>query len=394
MVEPARRDRRRQTRQASSATTKRPADAAPDGRDRVLERRIPGRHAGSARRAAQRIWFREQPHRVARRFAALSGRGRRGRRWSQSCAAGSIRAPGSHAPSLPRARAAILAAAIAANQPTRTGLLARSVRYSRHAVSRHHGAIAGRRWTQARLRALEGAGWRCGRCGAAGALGGSPPDSAASRRRAVRPREPRRAVCRSCHVAAHRRPLTDAENGMARPGGRHPVAFPANPSSPYLQLTETGASGDSISRSGSGRYETGSPRNGSGWPSYRCSTRSTPRPAPNSTPSRRPPRTLSASYAPLRSPPTTEDRASVVETGAKPEGADRLELRSRASIGRFLLGAAGPASSGGAEAELQAENCGLERRTDPAGDVRARPARPAPPSPRSGRSPRHRAPSA
>lgn len=51
----------------------------------------------------------------------------------------------------------------------------------------------------------------------------------------------------------------------------------------------------------------------------------------------------------------TEDRSSVVDaaTGAKPEDRDRLELRSRCSVGAYLLGAGGRQS--GAEAELQAE---------------------------------------
>ena len=50
-----------------------------------------------------------------------------------------------------------------------------------------------------------------------------------------------------------------------------------------------------------------------------------------------------------------EDRASVIETGtASGTDTDRLELRSRASIGRFLLGAAS-GKLAGAEAELQAE---------------------------------------
>ena len=50
-----------------------------------------------------------------------------------------------------------------------------------------------------------------------------------------------------------------------------------------------------------------------------------------------------------------EDRASVIDTGAASgTDTDRLELRSRASIGRFLLGAASGKLSG-AERELQAE---------------------------------------
>ena len=62
--------------------------------------------------------------------------------------------------------------------------------------------------------ALEAAGWRCGRCGVAGRLevhhrrplhlGGARYDP-----------ENLEVVCRGCHVAAHRRPLTDAERAWA-----------------------------------------------------------------------------------------------------------------------------------------------------------------------------------
>ena len=48
----------------------------------------------------------------------------------------------------------------------------------------------------------------------------------------------------------------------------------------------------------------------------------------------------------------TEDRAAVVETAEGDTDPERVELRSRASIGRFLLGAG---KTSGAEAELQAE---------------------------------------
>ena len=77
-------------------------------------------------------------------------------------------------------------------------------------MSANHAAIAGRLWTQARRVALESAGWRCGRCGRSGRLeahhriplhrGGAPYAA-----------ENLVVLCRSCHVAAHRRPLTDAE---------------------------------------------------------------------------------------------------------------------------------------------------------------------------------------
>ena len=77
-------------------------------------------------------------------------------------------------------------------------------------MSGHHAALSGARWAQTRRRALEVAGWRCGRCGAAGRLevhhkqplhrGGEPYDPANLE-----------VVCRSCHVEAHRRPLTEAE---------------------------------------------------------------------------------------------------------------------------------------------------------------------------------------
>ena len=77
-------------------------------------------------------------------------------------------------------------------------------------MSRRHGAIAGRQWTQARRVALECSGWRCSRCGAAGRLevhhrtplhlGGAPYAA-----------ENLEVMCRSCHIDAHRPVLTDAE---------------------------------------------------------------------------------------------------------------------------------------------------------------------------------------
>ena len=77
-------------------------------------------------------------------------------------------------------------------------------------MSGHHRRLSGPQWDAARLRVLEGAGWRCERCQAAGALeahhktplhrGGAPYDP-----------ENLLVLCRACHVAAHRRPLTAAE---------------------------------------------------------------------------------------------------------------------------------------------------------------------------------------
>lgn len=68
-------------------------------------------------------------------------------------------------------------------------------------------AIRGPRWDRARRGALDRAGWRCEGCGRAGRLevhhkrplqkGGAAydPDNLA-------------ALCRECHIEAHRRPLT------------------------------------------------------------------------------------------------------------------------------------------------------------------------------------------
>lgn len=77
-------------------------------------------------------------------------------------------------------------------------------------MSGHHRALDGPRWLRTRRRALEAAGWRCERCGVAGRLeahhrkplhlGGEPyaPENL-------------KVLCRTCHIDAHRRPLTDAE---------------------------------------------------------------------------------------------------------------------------------------------------------------------------------------
>ena len=57
----------------------------------------------------------------------------------------------------------------------------------------------------------------------------------------------------------------------------------------------------------------------------------------------------------------TEDRAAVIDTAAEGTDPDRVELRSRASVGRFLLSAG---KTTGAEAELQAE-MGLDQNQIP-----------------------------
>ena len=77
-------------------------------------------------------------------------------------------------------------------------------------MSGYHARLDGPRWAATRLRALAGAGWRCEACGAAGRLevhhrvplhrGGAPYDPA----NLV-------ALCRGCHIDAHRRPVTAAE---------------------------------------------------------------------------------------------------------------------------------------------------------------------------------------
>ena len=82
-------------------------------------------------------------------------------------------------------------------------------------MSRHHAALSAPRWAQARKQALESAGWRCERCGHAGALeahhrrplhrGGAPYDP-----------ENLEVLCKPCHFAAHRRPLSEAEKAWRR----------------------------------------------------------------------------------------------------------------------------------------------------------------------------------
>ena len=82
-------------------------------------------------------------------------------------------------------------------------------------MSSYHARLDGPRWAATRLRALAGAGWRCGRCGRAGALevhhkrplhhGGAPYDPANLE-----------VVCRACHIDVHRRPLTEAEAAWRR----------------------------------------------------------------------------------------------------------------------------------------------------------------------------------
>ena len=81
-------------------------------------------------------------------------------------------------------------------------------------MSGHHARLDGPRWLQTRRRALEVAGWRCSQCGRAGALevhhrtplhlGG---DAYAAENVVV--------LCRGCHIDAHRRPLTAAEQAWA-----------------------------------------------------------------------------------------------------------------------------------------------------------------------------------
>ena len=82
-------------------------------------------------------------------------------------------------------------------------------------MSLHHRQLSGPRWAQARKQALVSAGWRCSRCGHASRLevhhvealqhDGEPY---ASSNLLV--------LCRSCHIAAHRRPLTEAEQEWRR----------------------------------------------------------------------------------------------------------------------------------------------------------------------------------
>ena len=77
-------------------------------------------------------------------------------------------------------------------------------------MSRHHRRLSAPRWAQARKQALEATGWRCERCGHAGALevhhiealqhDGDPYES----KNLV-------VLCKPCHFAAHRRPVTEAE---------------------------------------------------------------------------------------------------------------------------------------------------------------------------------------
>ena len=82
-------------------------------------------------------------------------------------------------------------------------------------VSRHHAALDGPQWAAARRRALEAAAWRCGRCGRSGRL------EVHHRRPLHRGGEPYQldnleVVCRACHIDAHRRPLTEAEQAWRR----------------------------------------------------------------------------------------------------------------------------------------------------------------------------------
>ena len=77
-------------------------------------------------------------------------------------------------------------------------------------MSGHHRALEGPRWEKARRDALEAAGWRCERCGIAGALevhhveplaaGGDPYAL-----------DNLTVLCRRCHIDAHRRQVSERE---------------------------------------------------------------------------------------------------------------------------------------------------------------------------------------
>ena len=81
-------------------------------------------------------------------------------------------------------------------------------------VSEHHRRLSRPRWDHVRRLALDAAGWRCTQCGRAGRLevhhvvplddGGAAYDL-----------DNLVVLCRGCHIAAHRRPLTEAEQAWA-----------------------------------------------------------------------------------------------------------------------------------------------------------------------------------
>ena len=76
--------------------------------------------------------------------------------------------------------------------------------------SRFHKAIHGRLWELARRQCFEVCGWRCTRCGKSGRLeahhvlplhrGGAPFDLGNLA-----------ALCRSCHISIHKRPVSESE---------------------------------------------------------------------------------------------------------------------------------------------------------------------------------------
>ena len=81
---------------------------------------------------------------------------------------------------------------------------------NRHPGSKHFAALNRRRWELVRLRAFERDSWRCAGCGRMGRLechhvkalaDGGEPYALANLK----------TLCRTCHIATHRRPVTDEE---------------------------------------------------------------------------------------------------------------------------------------------------------------------------------------
>ena len=85
----------------------------------------------------------------------------------------------------------------------------------KHPGSRFHHAIQARRWSRVRRAVFDRDGHRCTGCGRPGRLeahhvtqlqhGGDPFDL-----------QNIKTYCRTCHVAAHKRPVSDAEQAWAR----------------------------------------------------------------------------------------------------------------------------------------------------------------------------------
>ncbi len=81
--------------------------------------------------------------------------------------------------------------------------------------SRFHKVLSSARWERVRRRELERAGWRCEKCGKAGALevhhvrelhrGGAPFDLSNLQ-----------VLCRPCHLSQHRRPLSPEAQAWRR----------------------------------------------------------------------------------------------------------------------------------------------------------------------------------